>query len=127
MTTTDPTRPTPAPCIAGDHEPNDAGTACCYCGLPTEPVDPQEAAEHLYAAFVNLMDRDRWSEALAGGTIARRHTLAARATSSYPADMPAQLAALARWHRLDRIDRDRYGMTHIRNGAYRAVTHTRVR
>lgn len=105
---TDPSHPTPAPCIAGDHEPNDAGTACYYCGLPAEPVDPQEAAEALYCAFVNHQDRDRWSEALAGAAvIARAVPTLARPNRSYPADMPAQLAAIARWHRADRIERDR--------------------
>lgn len=94
-----------APC---DHEPDDAGAACRYCGLPAEPVDPQEAAEHLYCAFVNHQDRDRWSEALAGAAvIARAVPTLARPNRSYPADMPAQLSAIARWHRADRIERDR--------------------
>ena len=97
---------TEPPCIAGDHEPNDTGTACYYCGLPAEPVDPQELAEALYFALQLSQDRDRWSEALAGGDAARRTTNVGRPNSSYPADMPAQLAALARWHRADRIERD---------------------
>lgn len=35
---------TDPPCIAGDHYPNDAGTACYYCGLPAEIVAPDELA-----------------------------------------------------------------------------------
>ena len=33
-----------APCIAGEHYPNEAGTACYYCGLPAERVSPDELA-----------------------------------------------------------------------------------
>lgn len=54
------------PCIAGACYPNDDGTACAYCGLPAEPVDPQEAAEALYAAFLDTIERERAQEARAG-------------------------------------------------------------
>ena len=100
---------TEPPCIAGDHEPNDAGTACRYCGLPAEPGDPQELAEALYFALQLSQDRDRWSEALAGGAVTARTRADAlyQPAGWHPApDMPAQLAALARWHRADRIERD---------------------
>lgn len=36
---------TPAPCLAGEHYPNDAGTACYYCGLPAESIDAAELTE----------------------------------------------------------------------------------
>lgn len=36
---------TEPPCIAGNHYPNDAGTACYYCGLPAETMTPDELAE----------------------------------------------------------------------------------
>jgi hypothetical protein len=108
---TDPTHPAPEPnteppCIAGDHYPNDAGDACYYCGLPAEPGDPQELAEALYYTLQLAQDRDRWSEALAGGAAARTCTLLTLSARSYPDDMPAQLAALARWRRADRIERN---------------------
>lgn len=55
--------PDDAPCIAGEHYPNDAGTACYYCGLPAEIVAPDELA----AAWSDLVAqnaaedaRDRW-------------------------------------------------------------------
>lgn len=43
-----------APCIAGDHFPNDDGTACAYCGLPAETVAPDELGRELWAAHTAI-------------------------------------------------------------------------
>lgn len=44
------------PCIAGDHYPNDGGTACYYCGLPAEIVAPDELAEAWQRVAAGLED-----------------------------------------------------------------------
>lgn len=51
----------PGPCIAGDHFPNDDGTACAYCGLPAEPAtaDPVTLYALAYWAADAVAERDR--------------------------------------------------------------------
>jgi|GEM_PF-7072867 len=70
---TDYTEP---PCIAGDHYPNDDGTACHYCGLAAEIVAPDElmaAWSELVATSTAEDERDRAAD------IARRQVPAWRA------------------------------------------------
>lgn len=68
--------PDGAPCIAGDHWPNDAGTACAYCGLPAvQSVGPDPVALYAftYHSADAIAERDAAQQARAGGRAILRY------------------------------------------------------
>lgn len=51
--------PAEPPCIAGDHEPNDAGTACAYCGLPAVASVGTDAVALYTFAYYGRIEAER--------------------------------------------------------------------
>lgn len=51
------------PCIAGEHYPNDDGTACAYCGLPAVTMtDAEELRQDAADVDARHDDADRWQD-----------------------------------------------------------------